>query len=51
MSALGILGFLTSVWIFSEYSSNDPIEQTEKKYKSYEILKNQLYPAFMQGNK
>ena len=50
MSALGMLGFLSSVWLFSEYASNDPFEQTEKKYKSYETLKNQVYPAIKEGN-
>ena len=45
MSALGIMGFLSSVWIFSEYASSDPLEESEKKYKSYDTLKHHVYPA------
>ena len=43
-------GFLLSFWLFHEYSSNSPINAYEKKYPSYEVLKNDVFESIKKGD-
>lgn len=50
MSYFGTVGFLTSLWLFSEYSSNHPHDHLRKKYDSYHHLKSNVIPTLKTGD-